>query len=171
MAVLFTFNVLVLSSFLNKKNSAFYVLFLIFYLLFLFYSWDFYFNHYPKRALVLRSWQAGYKELSDYVKANYDSFDKFYITKKNGQPYIFLLFYLKYPPQKYQKESFLSEADQYGFGQVEKFDKFIFNFPDDKQLKNSVVVGYPDDFSDAEKSYLKGIKIGTETIFLVKEVK
>jgi len=158
-------------NFLNKKNPLLYILFLIFYFLFLFYSLDFYFNHYPKRALVLRSWQAGYKELSDYVKTNYKHFDKFYITKKNGQPYIFLLFYLQYPPEKYQKESSLSSPDEYGFGQVERFDKFIFDLPNENQLKNSVIIGFPDDFPDIEKPYLKEIKIGTETIFLIKEVR
>ena len=156
-------------NFLNKKNPAFYILFLIFYLLFLFYSWDFYFNHYPKRALVLRSWQAGYKELLNYVKDNYDRFDKFYVTRKNGQPYIYFLFYLKYSPALYQKIAVLSSPDEYGFGQVEQFDKFIFDLPNDKQLKNSVVIGFPDDFSDAEKSNLKEIRMGTETIFYIKE--
>ena len=157
-------------NFLNKKNVIFYLLLSIFYLLSLFYSWDFYLNHYPKRAVVLRSWQAGYKELANYIKTNYNRYDKFYITKKNGQPYIYLLFYLNYPPEKYQKESSLSSADQYGFGQVEKFDKFIFDLPKE-ELNNSVVVGFPDDFSDSEKPYLKEIKIGTETIFLIKEIK
>ena len=133
-----------------------------------FYSWDFYFNHYPKRAIVLHSWQAGYKELADYIKVNYNNYDKFYITRKNGQPYIFLLFYLQYSPDKYQKESSLSMPDEYGFGQVEKFDKFIFDLPT-KEENNSVVVGFPDDFPNTNKSNLKEIKVGTETIFYIKE--
>ena len=145
------------------------MLFVICYLLFNFYSWDFYLNHYSKRAVVLRSWQAGYKELTNYIKINYNRFDKFYITRKNGQPYIYLLFYLNYTPEIYQKESALSSADQYGFGQVEKFDKFIFDLPNGKDLKNSAVIGFPDDFSDIEKPYLKEIKVGTEIIFYIKE--
>ncbi len=155
-------------SFVNKKYIFYLFLVPCFFIL-NFYSWDFYLNHYPKRAIVLRSWQAGYKELSSYIKINYNRFDKFYITRKNGQPYIFLLFYLQYPPEKYQKESFLSSADEYGFGQVEKFDKYVFNLPNDKNIKNSVIIGFPDDFSDAEKSHLKEIKIRTETIFYIKE--
>ncbi|MDO9028196.1 MAG: hypothetical protein Q7U68_04975, partial [Candidatus Roizmanbacteria bacterium] len=155
-------------NFLNKKGVTLYLLLSIFYFLFLFYSWDFYLNHYPKRAVVLRSWQAGYKELTNYIKTNYNCFDKFYITKKNGQPYIYFLFYLQYPPEKYQKESSLSSADQYGFGQVEQFDKFIFDLPKE-EVSNSVVIGFPDDFPDSEKPYLKEIKIGTEIIFYIKE--
>jgi len=156
-------------NFIYKKRVIFILLFVICYLLFSFYSWDFYFKHYPKRAIVLRSWQAGYKELADYIKTEYGRFDKFYITKKNGQPYIFLLFYLQYPPDIYQKESFLSSPDEYGFGQVEKFDKYIFNLPNDRDIKNSAIIGFPDDFSDVEKSGTKKIKIGIEEIFYIKE--
>lgn len=155
-------------NFLSKKNVFLYLILTTCYLIFAFYSWDFYFNHYPKRAGVIRSWQAGYKELATYIKENYDHYDKFYITKKNGQPYIFILFYLQYPPNVYQKESSLSSPDEYGFGQVEKFDKFVFDLPKD-DAKNYVVVGFPDDFSDIEKPHLKQIKIGTEVIFYIKE--
>ena len=154
---------------LHKKSIFLYLILTTFYLILSFYSWDFYFNHYPKRAIVLRGWQAGYKELANYIKTNYNRYDKFYITKKNGQPYIFLLFYLQYSPDKYQKESSLSSPDEYGFGQVEKFDKYIFNLPNDKNIKNSVIVGFPDDFSEVEKLNTKKIKIGTEEIFYIKE--
>jgi len=158
-------------NFFNKKNLFLCFILSLCYFILLFYSWNFYLNHYPKRAVVLRSWQAGYKEMSNYIKANYSHYDKFYITKKNGQPYIFLLFYLQYPPEKYQQIASLSKPDEYGFGQVEGFDKFIFNLPNGKQSNNSVVIGFPDDFSDIEKPYLKEIKSGTETIFLIKEIK
>lgn len=155
----------------NKKNLIFYILLSILYFLFLFYSWDFYLNQYPKKAIVTRSWQCGYKELLTYVKDNYDRFNNFYVTRKNGQPYIYFLFYLKYSPALYQRTSLLSPPDEYGFGQIEQFDKFIFDFPSGKQLKNSAAIGFPDDFSEIEKPYLKEIKIGTEIIFLIKEVK
>ena len=154
---------------LHKKSIFLYLILTTFYLILSFYSWDFYFSHYPKRAIVLRGWQAGYKELGNYIKANYNRYDKFYITKKNGQPYIFLLFYLQYSPDKYQKESSLSSPDEYGFGQVEKFDKYIFDLPNDKNIKNSVIIGFPDDFSEAEKVGAKKIIVGTEEIFYIKE--
>jgi len=150
----------------KQKNYLFICLFV--YLIFSFYSWDFYLNHYPKRATVIHSWQCGYKELVSYVSKNYSNFDHFYITKKNGQPYIFFLFYLNYPPGLYQKTAQLTFPDEYGFGQVQSFDKFIFDLPK-KEVKNSVVVGFPDDFSSIEKPSLKEIKVGNETIFLIKE--
>lgn len=156
---------------LNKKNLYLYLILATFYLILSFYSWDFYLNHYPKRAIALRSWQAGYKELANYVKTNYHDYDKFYITKKNGQPYIFLLFYLQYPPEKYQQIAKLSPPDEYGFGQVDNFDKFIFSINSDIKTKKTVLIGYPDDFTKEEKSTLKAIKIANETIFLIKEIR
>ncbi len=155
-------------NFFNKKSYLLICLFV--YLIFLFYSWDFYLNHYSKRTAVLRSWQCGYRELTSYVSKNYQNFDRFYVTKKNGQPYIFFLFYLNYQPDIYQKQAKLSTPDEYGFGQVESFDKFIFDLPK-KEVRNSVIVGFPDDFSDIEKPRLKEIRVGQEIIFLVKEVK
>ncbi len=140
-------------------------------LFFLFYSWDFYFNHYPQRAPTIRSWQCGYKELTNYVKTKYQSTDKFYITKKNGEPYIMFLFYLKYPPYRYQKVANLTAPDEYGFGQVERFDKFEFNFRIPKE-NNTISIGYPDDFANVDAkimSKIKKIQVGTEDIFWIYE--
>lgn len=132
-----------------------------------FYSWDFYFNHYSKRAVVIRSWQCGNKEMALYIKNSYQDTNKFYITNKNSEPYIFTLFYLAYPPEKYQKQAQLSKPDDFGFGQVEQYDKFNFQFHYDPQLKNTVFIGYPEDFNGIvfDKSKVKKIVVGTETIF------
>lgn len=157
------------------KNSKFFLFILLSclfgYGILTFYSWDFYFNHYPKRALTIRAFQCGNKEMAVYVKENYSSTDKFYITQKNGQPYIFLLFYLNYPPEKYQQIAKLSAPDRFGFGQVESFDKFIFSVSSNIQTKKTALIGYPDDFTHEENSSLKKIKVGTETILLIKEIK
>ncbi len=155
----------------TAKKALIYCLVLI-ELFFLFYSWDFYLNHYPKRALVIRSWQCGYKELADYIGGNYGGFNKFYITKKNGEPYIFLLFYLKNPPTQYQKQARLTAPDEFGFGQVEQFDKFNFNFSFDPKRKRVVYIGYPDDFTGIkiDSSKIKKIKVGTEEIFWIYKV-
>ncbi|MFH0979678.1 MAG: glycosyltransferase family 39 protein [Candidatus Roizmanbacteria bacterium] len=155
---------------LTKKNIFLYLILTTCYLILLFYSWDFYLNHYPKRATVIRSWQCGYKELVSYIAKNYNNFDRFYITRKNGQPYIFFLFYLNYPPILYQQVANLSTSDEYGFGQIESFDKFVFDLPKEN-IKNSVIIGFPDDFSGIKKPSLKEIKSGNETIFLIKEIK
>jgi len=138
----------------------------------LFYSWDFYLNHYPKRAIVTQAWECGYSQLGDYIKQNYNKFDTFYITQKNGEPYIFILFYLKYPPQLYQKQASLSGPDQFGFGQVEKFDKFNFSVPSSAfQQKHVAIIGYPDDFNNVpiDKTKLKKIVVNNLPIFWIYE--
>ena len=154
---------------LFKNNQKIFYLGLLGFLFFLFYNWNFYLFHYPKRATVIRSWQCGYKEMVDYVKENYNKFNKFYITKKNGQPYIYLLFYLKYSPEKYQKIAQLSPLDEYGFGQVNEFDKFYFELYPVEKNKKVALIGYPDDFENKINKNFKEIKINTETIFLIEE--
>lgn len=143
-------------------------------LVFFFYllnNWDIYFNHYPKRAWVVRAWQCGYKELGDYVEENYNRFNNFYITDRYGQPYIFILYHLSYDPIKYQKQAKISAPDQYGFGQVERFDKFYFKFKFDKDLKKTAFIGFPDQFNDLglDQTKIKKIKIGSEEIFWIYE--
>ena len=143
------------------------------YIFTLYMTWDFYFYHYPKRATVITAWQCGYKELAGYIRENYNKFDKFYVTTRHGQPYIFLLYYLAYSPEKYQKQARLSPPDDYGFGQVEKFDKFDFRFNlGEEKEKKVVYIGYPEHFvsrKDVEPGRLKKIKVGTEEIFWIYE--
>lgn len=132
----------------------------------------FLFNHYPRRGLSIRAWQSGYRELAQHIQINHNQFDKFYITAKNGQPYIFLLFYLKYPSATYQAQAQLSAPDEYGFGQVEKFDKYVFEFKTPNATESAAYIGFPDDFTDVDRqtfSPLTAIKIGPETIFEIYE--
>jgi len=160
----------------TKKPIKVVIYFVIsgFFFLFLIFSWDFYLFHYGKRIVTIHAWQCGYKELNSFIKENYNKYDTFYITKEIGMPYIFSLFYLQYPPEKYQKQANLTEADEYGFGQVERFDKFVFNFRYPNEVKNnSVIIGSVDDFNNTplenniDKSKLIPISIYGETIFKI----
>lgn len=155
---------------INKKYyKVAFVSLIVLQLIFLFYSWDFYLNHYSSRAVTTYSRQCGYKELVDYVHKNYNKFDKFYITRKHGQPYIFLLYYLKYAPQKYQPQALLTKPDDYGFGQIDKFDKFIFDWPNTYSEEGVVYIGFPDDFKNISRKDIKKIELGTEEIFSIYE--
>lgn len=71
------------------------------------------------------SWQYGYDQLTDYVKQNYPSYDRIYITKKYGEPHEFLLFFWPWDPQKYQNspKDWNYHTDWYW---VDSFDKFVF---------------------------------------------
>lgn len=138
-------------------------------LYFNFFSWDFYFNHYPKRVQAQYAWQCGYSSIGQYLKENYEHFDRFYITKKLGQPYIFTLFYLQYPPSEYQKEAELTEPDEYGFGQVEKYGKFVFEMPKPDKNESAVFIGYPEEFNEISRDQVKAITEEGKDIFWIYE--
>lgn len=53
-------------------------------------------------------------------------YDKIWITPK-FPGYIHLLFHLRYPPEKYQVQANLGLLDEFGFGHVYSFDKYVFN--------------------------------------------
>ncbi|MBI3443551.1 hypothetical protein HY008_02685, partial [Candidatus Woesebacteria bacterium] len=100
-----------------------------------------YYIHYPKELPY--AWQYGFDKIADYVKENYDKYDKIIISDRYDQPYIIMAFYLKYPPEKFQKEIILESRDKFGFSTVRSFDKFKFhpiNYSLDKQNKNSLIV-------------------------------
>jgi len=80
------------------------------------------------------SWQYGYKEASNYIKVNYDKYDKIIVTKKYGEPHEFLLFFLKYDPIKYRNDTNLIRFFQSDWYWVDRFDKFYF--VNDWEVKN-----------------------------------
>lgn len=83
-----------------------------------------YFVDYPTK--YSQYWQYGYKEVSDFIAANYSDYEKIYVTSKYGEPQIFLLFYLKFPPEKYQNDPGLKRSKQGDWVKVFAFDKFEF---------------------------------------------
>lgn len=70
--------------------------------------------------------QYGVKELVQYVDKNYEKYPEILVTDRYDQPYILFLFYLKYPPSKFQNNHTLTARDEFGFSTVEQFDKFKF---------------------------------------------
>lgn len=94
-------------------------------------------------------WQYGYAQAVPYVKEHEGEYKKIVVSNQPplDQSYMFFLFYLKYPPYNYQKESALSSG---GFRENHTFGKFEFRpIAWDKEIKDSSVlyVGRPSDFS------------------------
>ena len=87
--------------------------------------------------------QYGVKELVDYIKEKENQ--KIIVTDRYDQPYILFLFYLKYPPQRFQEEHSLSAKDKYGFSTVRSFGNYEFVPIDFDSLKpqnlGSLIVG------------------------------
>jgi hypothetical protein len=89
--------------------------------------------------------QYGLKELVGYVEKEGQKFEKVIVTDRYDQPYILFLFYLKYPPQRFQEQHSLSPKDKYGFSTVRGFAKYEFVQIDFDKIKPqnpaSLIVG------------------------------
>lgn len=72
------------------------------------------------------SWQYGYKEATAFITEHGLKYDKIYITKKYGEPHEFLLFYLKYDPQKYISNLNLIRFEKSDWFWVDRFDNYLF---------------------------------------------
>lgn len=141
------------------------------FIFFLVMEWDFYLLHYPKRLITIHAWQGGYKQVNEFIRDNYSKYDAFYITRDIGMPYIFTLFYLQYPPQKYQQQARLSAPDEYGFGQVDRFDKFVFAFKTPNPgLGKAAYIGSVDNFKSLpaiDKAKLQTVTVNGEPMFQI----
>ncbi len=64
-------------------------------------------------------WQYQYKEIFANQKSGV-------VSDKYAQPYIFALYYLKYPPEKFREEVKLNPVSDWGFSKVASFNGFQF---------------------------------------------
>src|SRR4030042_5448280 len=83
-----------------------------------------YYLVYP--ILYSRDWQYGNKQAVQYIKENYDKYDLIVYTREYGEPHMFTLFYLNYPPAKFQNNPNLVRYETHDWVRVERFDKFYF---------------------------------------------
>lgn len=137
----------------KQKTKSVLICFLVY--LFALIPWNFsyflhqYFVHYPQ--VYPAAWEYGFKDLTAYLQERGGVFERVYITSKYDQPYILLAFYLKYPPEVFQKEAVLTPRDQYGFSTVEHFGKYYFG-PVAEQLgkhSSTLIIGTPDEIPDS----------------------
>jgi 4-amino-4-deoxy-L-arabinose transferase-like glycosyltransferase len=148
-------------------------------LLFIFMSWNFarylrmYYVHLAKEYPF--SSQYGVKELVYFIKQEGSKYDKIYVTSRYDQPYVLFLFYLKYPPDKFQGNHVLTERDEYGFSTVNNFDKYYFGDIDFNRLNkkgaNILIAGTNEEIPDYS-DVIKKIYFPNGTIaFKVAEIK
>jgi 4-amino-4-deoxy-L-arabinose transferase-like glycosyltransferase len=72
------------------------------------------------------AWQYGYQEAVEYIKENYDHYDRIWITKKYGEPHEFLLFHWPWDPASYQTDPQKVWDYHASWYWVDAFDKFKF---------------------------------------------
>ena len=106
------------------------------------YYLDQYYIHYPRQSSQF--WQYGYKQVVQKVYPLRNNYEKIVFTSEYGQPYIYWLFYGKYPPTDYQAKARLTENPSGDVGKVEKLDNIEFrsiSFDGDKNLSKSLLIG------------------------------
>ena len=107
-------------SFLNffKKYQK-YLLIVVVTLYLMFFGQYFYKFMTKYNLLTSADWQYPYKLIFANQKEGL-------VTDKYAQPYIFALFYLKYPPEKFRETVKYNPVDKWGFSLVSSFDNFQF---------------------------------------------
>jgi hypothetical protein len=71
-------------------------------------------------------WQYGYRQMVEFVKQNYDGYDKIIITKKYGEPHEFVLFNWPWDPASYRSDPNLVRYFKSDWYWVDSFAKFKF---------------------------------------------
>lgn len=99
--------------------------------------------HYPKE--FSNEWQYGYKEAVEFIKKNESKYENVYFTESLGRPYIYYLFYTKYPPKDFRKHSIVYK-DAAGFTHVSRVGNVFFRsdlHKDVDVLENNLFIGDP----------------------------
>jgi 4-amino-4-deoxy-L-arabinose transferase-like glycosyltransferase len=143
------------------------------------YYLNHYHNIYPKK--YSRDWQYGYKQVVNYVDRHYDQYDRIIISRYYGEPHIFTLFWLKFPPADYQNDPNLVRYQSHDWVWVTQFDKFLFPDLYDKGTRvedmkqkyqgqgKTLIVGRPADFP-ADDPVLKKVDfLNGEDAFQISE--
>ena len=147
-----------------KSLSSKYFIFVCCLLLVFSYSYQFsrylhqYYVHYPKTYPA--AWEYGFRELSAYLSDNMSRYREVLITDKYDQPYILLLFYLRYSPADFHTGHELTVRDKYNFSTVKEFSRFHFintSWDNVRDMHNSLIVAAPDDIPAVGVNVVKTI--------------
>jgi 4-amino-4-deoxy-L-arabinose transferase-like glycosyltransferase len=93
-----------------------------------------------------QDWYFGYREAVKTVIPIKDNYSQIIFNQSYAQPYIYFLFYQKYPPEKWWPQSQLLENKTGDVGLIEKMDNIVFrplSWSGDKYQHRALVVGEP----------------------------
>ncbi len=124
--LIIAYGIYLLTLVLRKKALKVFVLIFILFIYGYFFSnyLTKYYSEYSKKYAV--DWQYGMKDIVSYVK-DHPEYKLVYMTNVRFQPYIFFLYYLKYPLPKYLASSEFNYSDSRSYNLIYRFDKFIFD--------------------------------------------
>lgn len=114
-------------------------------------------------------WNYGADQVAQIIKDNKDQYEKIVVTQKYGQPYMFYLFYTRYPPAEYQKQAYLTPDPQGDVGSVAKLDNIEFRntyWPEDRKKQNYLFIDDKLGLSDEDLTQVPQAKLLKEILFL-----
>jgi hypothetical protein len=106
-----------------------------------------YYKYTPARTyLGAGGWQFGYRQLVQEVEQIKDKYVKVVVDTSYQGPYIYFLWYGKYPPEKYQPQAKLEFPIENGLGEGPGYDKYEFRsiyWPADRGQTGKVLFAGP----------------------------
>lgn len=135
------------------------------------FNFVYYLNQYfvQQNYFNAADWQYGWEQAASYIKSVEGNYKKIIVTDKEplDKGYMFLAFYLKFPPKEYQKIGALESG---GFAEHHVFDKFDFrpiNWKKDSQYRNTLFVGSPSEFSNSPPLKIINYPNGKPAIYIL----
>lgn len=86
-----------------------------------------------------KDWLYGYQQAMEFAISRQSQYQQVLMTDFYGQPYIYYLFYSRYPPRLYQLKANLLENNSRDVGKIEKIDNITFT-----SVNLSSVINSPD---------------------------
>ena len=145
--------------FISRSRFKIFNLLIFAYLIFAIFNFIYYLNQYFVQQNYYNAidWQYGYEKTIPEVQKYADRYKKIVVSNQGpmDQSYMFFLFYLKYPPEEYQKQSVHASG---GFRETHVFDKYEFrpiDWSKDREMEDAIFVGRPSDFPDGQPYLFK----------------
>lgn len=112
---------------------------------------------------VTSDWQYGYQQLIEDTQLIGKNYQTIVVSNVSpfDQSYIFYLFYMQYPPSRYQARNMQSQDAIHNFG---KFQFRPIDWNKDKRIKNTLFIGPNNDFPNVVSGVQKIIRNGNGSI-------
>lgn len=123
-------------------------------------------------------WQCGYKQLVEYISPIKNQYEKVVVDTTYQGPYIFFLFYEKYPPALYQPQAKLIQESPDSLGEGYGYDNYVFRpifWPGDRGLSRTLFAGPPErlpkkDIEEGQARVIKKVNfMNGEEAFIIVE--
>lgn len=111
---------------------------------------DRYYVHF--KAQESQYWGIGYKKLVQFLESESVKDREVVMSKPETSPYIFLLFYQRYDPKKYQETAIRYPPTEDGFLHVRRFDRYEFramNWATDLASPNRLLIDVPSNIPES----------------------